>query len=64
MVWGGSLNKKGTKYIKKISEAEKVIKFLENFKNELNAKQKEKVTATIEIMVDFFSKLTESKEYE
>jgi len=61
MVWGGSLNKRGTDYLKQISEAERAIKFLENFKKELDDKQKEKITKTIEIIINFFSNLTEKK---
>ena len=56
MVWGGSLNKNGSDYIRKLSEAEKAIKFLENFKEELNEKENELVSKTIDIIIKFFTK--------
>ena len=32
MAWGGSLNKKGSDYLRKLREADKVIAFLESLK--------------------------------
>lgn len=61
MVWGGSLNKRGTEYLKQISEAERAIKFLENLKKELDDNQKEKISNTIELIMNFFSSLTEKE---
>jgi len=55
MVWGGSLNKEGSDYIKKLMEADKVIKFLENLKNDIKEKEKETVSAVIEIIINRFT---------
>ena len=55
MVWGRSLNKEGSDYIKKLMEADKVIKFLENLKNDIKEKEKETVSAVIEIIINRFT---------
>jgi uncharacterized protein YeeX (DUF496 family) len=55
MAWGGSLNKEGSDYIRKIMEADKVIKFLENLKNAIKEKEKEAVSAVIEIIINRFA---------
>jgi len=56
MVWGGSLNKRGTERIRKLKKADDVIKFLEQFKEHLNPIDKEIVNKTIEIILNFFTK--------
>ena len=55
MAWGGSLNKEGSDYIRKIMEADKLIKFLENLKNAIKEKEKEAVSAVIEIIINRFA---------
>jgi len=58
MAWGGSLNKEGSDYFRKIREADKVIKFLEKIKQELNDEEKQIVasTITIDIIVNKYTK--------
>jgi hypothetical protein len=58
MVWGGSFNEKGSNYIRKLVQAEKTIKFLEKFKEEVNPAEKEYLSRTIDIIVNYFSKNT------
>ena len=58
MVWGGSFNEKGSNYIRKLVQAEKTIKFLEKFKEEVNSAEKEYLSRTIDIIVNYFSKNT------
>lgn len=41
MVWGSAFNEKGSDYIRKMVQAEKAIKFLEKFKEEVNSNDKE-----------------------
>ncbi|MFX1375964.1 MAG: hypothetical protein ACFFA0_09150 [Promethearchaeota archaeon] len=59
MVWGGSLNKKGSDYLRKIKKAEEVIQFLEKLRNQLNIEEQACVTEVIEIIINFISKLSE-----
>ena len=61
MVWGGSLNEKGSDYVRKLVEIEKTIKFLEQIKNELKPDEKEYVDKTIDIIVNHFSKQSKDK---
>jgi len=61
MVFGGSLNKEVSDYIRKVREADKVLKFLEEFKKELNKTEKDIVSKTIDIIVDYVNNLTEGK---
>ncbi|MFX1501794.1 MAG: hypothetical protein ACFFDH_12595 [Promethearchaeota archaeon] len=62
MAWGGSLNKEGSDYIRKLREADKVIAFLENFKKDLNTEEQTNFSRTIEIIVEYSSKISEKKE--
>jgi len=62
MAWGGSLNKEGSNHIRKLREADKVIGFLENFKKDLNPKEKENFTKTIEIITEYITKISEERE--
>jgi len=55
MAWGGSLNKEGSDYVRKLMEADKVIKFLENLKNAIKEKEKEAVSRVIEIIINRFT---------
>ncbi|MBA7713465.1 hypothetical protein ES703_122468 [subsurface metagenome] len=59
MVWGGSLNKEGSDYIRKLREADKVITFLESLKEELNTEEQANFSRTIEIIVEYISKISE-----
>ena len=56
MVWGGSFDEKGSDYIRYLVQAEKTIKFLEKFKEEVNKDEKECLLKTIDIIVNHFSK--------
>ena len=59
MSWGGSLNENGSNYLRKIREADKVVKFLENLKEDLNSDEIEKISQTVEIIVKYISKISE-----
>jgi len=56
MAWGGSLNKEGSDHVRNLREADKVIKFLEKFKEDLNENEKKLISDAIEIIVDYFTK--------
>jgi len=62
MAWGGSLNKDGSDYIRKLREADRVIAFLESLKEELNTEEQANFSRTIEIIVEYISKISEKKE--
>lgn len=59
MVWGGSINKEGSDYLRKIRKADEVIEFLEELKDKLNHDEQAHVTIVIEIIMNFISKLSE-----
>ena len=61
MAWGGSINLNGSNYLRKLREIEKVLKFLEEFKNELNSKDTESINKTIDIIVNYVNNLSEGK---
>ncbi len=56
MAWGGSLNKEGSDYVRNLREADKAIKFLEGLKGELNDEEKQIVSDTINIIVNYYTK--------
>ena len=56
MAWGGSLNEKGSDHLRNLREADKVIKFLEKFKEDLSDTEKKLFSNVIEIIVDHFTK--------
>ena len=56
MVWGGAFNEKGSDYVRNLVQAEKALKFLEKFKEEVSPEEKEYVERTITIIVDYFTK--------
>ena len=58
MVWGGAFDEKGSNYIRKLVQAEKTIKFLEKFKEDLREEEKILISRTIDIIVNYFSKNT------
>jgi hypothetical protein len=62
MVWGGSLNREGSNYIRMLRDAENSISFLEKIKENLNSEEQENLLKTIEIISNFISKISEKKE--
>ena len=56
MAWGGSLNKEGSDHLRNLREADKVIKFLEKFKEDLSDNEKKLISNAIDIIVDHFTK--------
>jgi flagellin-specific chaperone FliS len=61
MAWGGSINVKGTEYLRKVREMDKILKFLEDFKKEINPEETENISKTIDIIVNYMNKLSEGK---
>ncbi|MFW9874272.1 MAG: hypothetical protein ACFFG0_14295 [Candidatus Thorarchaeota archaeon] len=59
MVWGGSLNKKGSGYLRLIRNADEVIEFLEKLKYKLNYDENARVNKIIDIIMNFISKRSE-----
>ncbi|GAG55890.1 unnamed protein product [marine sediment metagenome] len=59
MAWGGSLNKKGSDYLRRLREADKVIAFLESLKEELSSVEQESISKTVQIIIDYMSKIAE-----
>jgi len=55
MAWGGSLNKKGSDYLRNLREADKALKFLEGFKLQLDDEEKQIVSNTINIIVKVYT---------
>ena len=62
MVWGGSLNKKGSDHLRKIREADKVIAFLEKFKNNMNTEEEKHLSKTIELITEYIIKISEKED--
>ena len=58
MAWGGSLNKKGSDYIRRLREADRVISFLERLKEDLNHEEQEIFKKTIDIIIDYVSNMS------
>ena len=61
MAWGGSLNKDGSDYVRNLREADKAIKFLEGLKSEINDKEKQIVSDTINIIVNYYTKASKKE---
>ncbi len=61
MAWGGSINLKGTEYLRKIREMDKVLKFLEELKSNVGSEEKETISKTIDIIVNYQNQLSEGK---
>lgn len=59
MAWGGFIDKKGSKYLKKMGKTEKILKYLELIKRELNNEEKVIVEKTIQIICDYINNLRE-----
>ena len=62
MAWGGSLNKNGSDYIRKLREADRVLSFLERLKEDLNPDEKANLSKTIDIITDYISKISQKRE--
>ena len=56
MAWGGFLNKEGSKHIRNLREADRVIKFLEKFKENLEEQESQKISEAIKIVVNYYTK--------
>jgi hypothetical protein len=54
VVWGGSLNRDGSDYIRKLKDVEKILRFLESFKKSLGNEEKATVTEVIDIITNHF----------
>ena len=61
MACGGSINLNGSNYLRKIREIDKVVKFLEELKNELNSKDTETINKVIKIIIDYGNNLSEDR---
>jgi hypothetical protein len=61
MAWGGSLNKNGSDYIRKLREAERVIAFLESLKEDINPDEQANLSKTIDIITDHISKISQKR---
>lgn len=61
MAWGGSINLKGTDYLRKVREMDKVLKFLEDFKKEVGSEETKSISKTIDIIVNYMNKFSEGK---
>ncbi len=61
MAWGGSLNNKGTEYLRIIRAADRTLEYLENFKEYLTEKEKKYVNKTIDIITDHINRLTQGR---
>ena len=62
MVWGGSLNKKGSDYIRMLREADKAVAFLESIREDLGSEDQAQFSKTIEIITEYISKIAEKKD--
>lgn len=61
MVWGGSLDRDGSDYIKRLKEAENVIKFLEKLKIEVSYDESKTIANVIDIITNFLSEYNRIK---
>ena len=61
MVWGGSLNKKGSDYLRKIRNAENAFRFLEALKEEAGSEDRKTISKVIEIIIKKVSKISERR---
>jgi hypothetical protein len=60
--WGGSLNENGSNYVRKLREADRVVKFLESLKPEVRSSEKKVIDTAIEIISNHLLRLSESEE--
>jgi hypothetical protein len=61
MAWGGSLNRKGSDYLRKLREADKVIAFLESLKKKKDKEEQIILSKTVDIIIDYISKISENE---
>ncbi|TFF93654.1 MAG: hypothetical protein EU543_03120 [Promethearchaeota archaeon] len=61
MVWGGSLNSRGSDYLKHLHEANKAVEFLEKIKGKIKLEDKDYIRKTIDIITDYINKLAEGQ---
>ncbi len=59
MTWGGFIDKKGSNYLRKMGKAEKILKYLELLKRELDNEEKIIVEKTIQIICNYINNLRE-----
>lgn len=59
MAWGGSLNSDGSDYIRKVMEAEKIVKYLESLKEEVTSEERKNFEKTIRIITKYVMNLTQ-----
>jgi len=62
LVWGGSLNSRGSDYLKKLREADKVVGFLEKLKEKIKSEEKHYIRKTIDIISEYINRLSEESE--
>jgi hypothetical protein len=62
MTWGGSLNDKGSGYIKKLREVDKVLTFLDKIKEEVNSDEKVMISEVMRIISNHFKKAHDLEE--
>lgn len=62
LVWGGSLNSRGSDYLKKLREADKAVGFLEKLKEKIKSEEKHYIRKTIDIISEYISRLSEESE--
>ena len=62
MAWGGSLNKRGSDYIRMLRDADRVISFLERIKDDLNSGDQENLSKTVDIITNYISRISENIE--
>jgi len=55
MTWGGNLTKEGSEHIRRLRNADNVIKFLEKFKEDFNETDKKSISRTIDLIVNRFT---------
>jgi len=56
MAWGGSLNKDGSDHLRNLREVDKVLKFLEELKQDVSKEEEEAISTTINIIVNHYNK--------
>ncbi|MBN1802985.1 MAG: hypothetical protein JW891_15860 [Candidatus Lokiarchaeota archaeon] len=61
MAWGGSLNKNGTDYLRKLRELENTVRILEKLKENLSQEKKRQLDTAIDIIVDYMNELSRGK---
>ena len=60
IAWGGSLNREGSEHIRKLREVDKVIGFLEKFKEDVDEEERKIISKTIDLLIVKFTKKADS----